>query len=555
MREAWRLLRANHPQLIEDVADGKRFVWLGSGISRDQVPDLVKLIARVLRFLRDRAASGEPDAGSHRDALLEILDDHLPGERLRYEADPVSWEPRTVEELREQYSRVLGVGVAGKPSDYLLIDGAGLANLYGDPDLEPGPTHQILAMLISEGVVTSLASGNWDGLVEKALVDISAAGSLLDVYVDVNDPRDAHGHAEIAKFHGCAVLTLNDSARYRDKIIATSAQITRLHGDAAYAHMRDRLRDLTTRTRSLVLGLSMQDSDLLTIFQAAASRSPWRWEAAHPAYLFAELDVRPSQRDVLEVAYGEDYGLERQSILQRSALGAYAGPATAAILIEVLASKLAAALRRHQNLPVNVLPSLERGIRRLVLRIVAAFGRDEVSLAAFLLDGYSDFLRTYLGPTTVGAARYVPFARGTRSQLETNFTVVAMGIDLLAVAVGMIGFGEEAGRWRVSLSSEEKGSRILVSRTRASTGSTLVVVRGASEAITAMASDDWISGRDDMVLLQMAVGSVPSARSPGGRIGRGRRVRTRREVAWSEISDSVTDMEDLMVRFETGAGL
>lgn len=555
MRDAWRLLRANHPQLIEDVADGKRFVWLGSGISRDQVPDLVELIARVLRFLRDRAASGEPDADSHGDALLEILDDYLPGERPRYEADPVGWEPASVEVLREQYSRVLGVGVAGKPNDYLLIDGAGLPQLYGDPDLDPGPTHKILAMLISEGVLTTLASGNWDGLVEKALVDISATGALLDVYVDVNDPRDAHGHAEIAKFHGCAVLALDNSARYRDKIIATTAQISRLHGDEAYAHMRDHLRDLTTRTRSLVLGLSVQDSDLLTIFQAAASRSPWRWESAHPAYLFAEPAVLPSQRDVLEVAYGEDYGRDRPSILQRSALGAYAGPVTAALLIEVLASKFATALQRHQNLPVDLLPSLERGIRRLVLRVVVAFGQDEVSLAAFLLGGYSDFLRTYFGPATVGAARYLPIARGTRSQLGTDFAAVAMGVDLLAVAVGMIGFGEEAGRWRVSLHSQEKGSRILVSRRRASTGSTLVVVRGASEAITAMASDDWISGRDDMVLLQMNVGSVVAARSPGGRIGRGRRVRARREVAWSDLSDSVADMEDLLDRFETGAGL
>jgi hypothetical protein len=318
VREAWRLLRANHPELIEDVADGKRFVWLGSGISRDQVPDVVGLIARVLCFLRDKAASGGSDAGSHSDALLEILDDHLPGERLRYEANLMSWVPITLEPLRERYSRVLGVGVAGKPNDYLLIDGAGLPELYGHRDLEPGPTHKILAMLISEGVITNLASGNWDGLVEKALVNISATDSLLSVYVDVNDPRDARGNAEIAKFHGCAVLTLNDPGRYRDKIIASPAQISRLHGDDAYAHMRDHLRELTTRTRSLVLGLSVQDSDLLAIFQAAASRSPWRWESTHPAYLFAEPAVLPSQRDVLEVAYGEDFGRERSRRVRRA---------------------------------------------------------------------------------------------------------------------------------------------------------------------------------------------------------------------------------------------
>lgn len=555
MREAWRLLRANHPQLIEDVADGRRFVWLGSGISRDQVPDLVVLIARVLRFLRDQAASGESDAGSHGDALREILDDYLPDERPRYIADPMGWEPIALEVLRDRYSQVLGVGVAGKPNDYLLIEGAGLPMLYGDPDLKPGPTHKILAMLVSEGVVTTLASGNWDGLVEKALADISATDSLLDVYVDVNDPRAAHGYAEIAKFHGCAVLALNDPARYRDKIIATTAQISRLQGNPTYAHMRDHLLNRTTRTRSLVLGLSVQDSDLLSIFQASTSSSPWPWDSNHPAYLFAEPAVLPGQRNVLEVAYGDDYGRERPSILQRSALGAYAGPVTAALLIEVVAAKISAALWQHQKLPLNLLPDLNRGIRRLVLRIVIAFGRDEASLAAFLLYGYSDFLRTYLGSTAVGASQYVPFARGPRIQPGTGFVVAAMGLDLLAVAAGMIGFGEEVGRWRVSLHSEERGSRILVARRRASTGSTVVVVHGVSEAIAVMESDDWISGGDDMVLLQMGLGSLASTRSPAGRIGRGRKMRARREVAWSEISDSVIDMEDLMIRFEIGVGL
>ncbi|WP_146087862.1 SIR2 family protein [Rathayibacter sp. AY1D2] len=549
------MLRTNHPELVDDVADGKRVLWLGSGISRDQVPDLVELIARVLRFLRDRAASGESDAGTHSDALLEILDDYLAHERPRYESDPTNWEPLSLEALRDQYSRVLGTGVAGKPNDYLLIEGAGLPDLYGDPTLNPGPTHKLIAMLISEGVITTLASGNWDGLVEKALKEISATNALLDVYVNVDDPRSAQGHAEIAKFHGCAVRTLNDSARYRDKIIATAAQISRLHGDVSYEHMRDHLRNITTRTRSLVLGLSVQDSDLLEIFQAAASRSPWRWEASHPAYLFAEPTVLPSQRNVLEVAYGPEFGRDRPNILERSALGAYAGPVTAALLIEVLASKLAEALRQHRNLPINTTPFLIEGIRRIVLRIVLAFGRDEILLTDFLLSEYSDFLRTYFGPATIGAAKYIPFARGTKSELRTNFNTIAAGVDLLGVAVGMIGLGEKTGRWRISLKSGTTGSRVRLSRVGSTIETTLVVVRGAREAIAAMASDDWVRGSENMVLLQMEVGSAASARSPGGRIGRGRKIRARRELAWSAISDSAVDVDDLMTRFETGASL
>lgn len=555
MREAWRLLRSNHPELIDDVADGKRFVWLGSGISRDQVPDLVELLERVLKFLRDQAATDKPDAAGHREALLEIIDEHLPEERPRYEANAAGWEPENLETLREQYSRVLGVGVAGKASDYLLIDGAKLPALYGDPALEPGPTHHMLAMLISEGVISNLASGNWDGLVEKALGHISSTAALLDVYVDVNDPRDANGHAEIAKFHGCAVRALENSERYRDKIIATSAQISNLHGAVSYEHMRDRLRDLTTRMRSLVLGLSMQDSDLLTTIRSSASRSPWKWDAHNPAYLFAEPKVLPSQRDVLEVAYGEDYSLERLTIVQRSALGAYAGPMTAALLVEVLASKLLAALRRQQGLSHEMLTALEQGIRRLVLRIVIAFGNDERSLVAFLLTEYSALIRTYMGRAAAGSAQYLPFARGTKSYIVSDFSVIAMGVDQFAAAVGMIGLGEHRGRWRVLLEDSGHGGRFSISTTRAPSETRFMLVRGASQAVDAMASEDWISGEDDMVMLQMEVGAISSTRSPGGRIGRGRKVRTRFELSWADLSDSVTGMEELMVRFETGAGI
>jgi hypothetical protein len=556
MRQAWRLIRTDHSELVQDVADGKRFVWLGSGISRDQVPDLVELLARVLHFLRDRAASGEADAEEHRTALLEILHEYLPAECSQYEADRVNWEPAGLDQLRDRYSRVLGVGVEGKPTDYLLIEGAGLPELYGGPDLRPGPTHKLLAMLVSEGVVTNLASGNWDTLVEQALLEISATDSLLDVYVDVNDPRTGRGHAEIAKFHGCAGLARTDARRYRDKIIATPAQISKLHGDPSFAHMTEHLRDLATRMRSLVLGLSVQDSDLLAIFTSATCRSPWKWEPNHPAYLFAEPRVLASQRDVLEVAYGQDFGRSRATIIERSAIGAYAGPVVAAILIEVLAAKLAVSIQRHHALPVDLLSELERGIRRLVLRIIAAFGQDEESMAAFFLGAYSDFIRAYLGTTTVGAAKYLPFARGTTTSLAADISVVGMGIDLLAIAIGLLGLGEDRGKWRATLVDKQMGSRIRLSRQRNKTGPVVIVVRGAREAIAMMENDDWIAGRDDMTLLQMDFGvAAASKRSPGGRIGRGRGARARRVLMWADISDSVQSVEELMVRFETGVAL
>ncbi|EZP28398.1 SIR2 family protein [Microbacterium oleivorans] len=554
MRDAWRVLRAEHSELIEDVADAKRFVWLGSGISLKQVPGLVDLISRVLSFLRDKAISGDADAGDHEDALRQILTQYLPQETSRFEADRSGWVPKEkrLPGLASSYSDLLSIGVVGKPSDYLLMEGAKLAELYGDPSLVPGPTHLLIATLVYEGAVSKLASGNWDGLVEKALKTISADESLIDVYVDVNDPREGSGDAELAKFHGCAVLALDQPGKYRAKIIATTAQISSLHGDPDFQHMRDWLLERTTRQRSLILGLSVQDADLLAIFRLSASRSPWPWQVEHPAYVFAEPAVSPSQRTVLEVAYGTSYGDARREIDSRSALGSYAGPVVAALAIEVLAAKYQTALSRHGDLPSTVLDVLQAGVRRLVLRIVAAFGRDESVLVEFLLGPYADFMRTYFGPHSVGQSGYVPFVRGTRAQLRNGHAVLGMAADRLALVVGVLGVGEAERRWRVSLKEEARASRIRVARKGAGPGVTLIAVRGQREAIEVMACDDWVRGNEEMVLLQMDTARGASPRSPKGGLGKGRGARRRRELDWAEVAESVGSHDELLVRFETG---
>ena len=182
IRKALRSLKQEHAALVGDVVDGRRFFWLGSGISRDQVPDLVAVMERVLLFLRDQAHTG-PERAQHRDALLEVLGTYLPPEVARYEADEAGWQPADLEPLRQVYSEVLGVRVGDLPGEYLLMTAADLPNTYGAADLEPGVAHRLLAILIAEGVVKEIASGNWDGLVEAAVVELTGLPGLLDVYV------------------------------------------------------------------------------------------------------------------------------------------------------------------------------------------------------------------------------------------------------------------------------------------------------------------------------------------------------------------------------------
>lgn len=552
IRKALRSLKQEHAALVGDVVDGRRFFWLGSGISRDQVPDLVAVMERVLLFLRDQAHTG-PERAQHRDALLEVLGTYLPPEVARYEADEAGWQPADLEPLRQVYSEVLGVRVGDLPGDYLLMTAADLPNTYGAADLEPGVAHRLLAILIAEGVVKEIASGNWDGLVEAAVVELTGLPGLLDVYVSAEDVRNGNSFAQLAKFHGCAVLARTDPGHYADKIIATRAQISRFDNHAAFEHMRSALKERTTKYRSLILGLSVQDHDLLAVFTRAAENHPWPWEEGHPAYVFAERRIQGSQRDVLENGYGSDYNTQHASIVAGSAFGTYAEPLLAALVIEVLLHKLLALLARQTSVTTLIEADLARGLRRAAALVSASVGNDEKTLLTFATGQYAAFVRQYLGH---GAnCRYVPMVRAPRTQIPLDLTVPVTGVELLSASIGLLGWGDLQRRWRVRSSPDQtSGNLQLVDR---ATGCTthLAVVRGAREADAVLASDAWISDSDRMALLYTHERPRPAPRSPASSLGRGRRLPNRLETCWSDLIAHCSTADEVAERLQAEVGL
>jgi hypothetical protein len=550
LRAALRALRRDHAALAADVADGRRFFWLGSGISRNQVPDLVAVIERVLLFLRDRAANG-PDELAHKNALIEILKQHLPAELPRYEADPEAWAPLSTEPLRNVYSEVLGTRVGENGADYLLMTAADLPNIYGADNLVPGTAHYLIAILIAEGAVKEIASGNWDGLVEAAVADLTRQPGVLDVYVAAEDARDTNAFAQIAKFHGCAVLAKRDPARYAGKIIATRAQIARFES-SEFAHMRSALKERTTRYRSLVLGLSMQDSDLLTVFTRAAELHPWPWDPDHPAYVFAEPDLKGSQRDVLENGYGSDFDGRHKEILERSTFGTYAEPLLAALVLEVLARKYHALLARQSTVPQAIEDDLRRGLQRMVDLVGAAIGDAPPALLAFLLGPYAAIVRGF--HCRDDECKYVTLFRGTRPQIAIEPSVTVMGSDLLVAAIGLLGWGDQRRRWRVRTSPRNTPNAIRLLN-RSSDAVVLVIVKGTREADAILSSSEWISGADRMTILYAHDRPNTAVRSSASMLGGGRRRSERYEISWSDLTELATDTEEIADRFQAEAGL
>lgn len=552
LRGALERLRTVDERLVHDVVSGRRFVWLGSGISRNQVPDLAEIMRDMLLELRDRA-KWTVDGEEHREALMRILREHMTDEVTRYVANPDEWEPLSTETLRRSYSDVVGTRVGQKSGEYLLLEVAQLVGTYGDPDLRPGPIHYYLAILIAEGMVKRLASGNWDGLVEAAVRELTATPEWLDVYVAADDRREENGFAQLAKFHGCAVLARERPDEYEAKIVATRAQISRFSSREEFRHMRAWLAERTERERSLILGLSVQDQDLLDVFTKAAEAHPWTWDPERPAYVFAQPALGADQLDVLENCYNGSFEQCRGEIVDRSALGYYAGPLIAALTWRAMNLKIQSMLERAEVSSAAFAEQLRNGIEHLAEEIPRRFGYSEERLLRFLTGPYSRLVRDYHGNRGFPGT-YAVAVRGHLSQVATDPAVLLLATDLLACAIGFVGWGHALQHWELQVDQPFGEGRITLSG--GGEGAVGVrIVRGAVEADEVLKSSDWVHAEEGRALLYMRDRPGELRRSSASRIGSRRRLKGRTEISWSDLVTQTATAEDVANRFKSVVGL
>lgn len=556
VKTALAALRANHLGVLDDVVRGDRVLWIGSGVSRGQVPDVVELIRMILSFLQDRMTSTDAN-DSHFVALRRIVAARLPGELASFDADPRTWAvPNDLESLRSHYSEILAEEVDPHPSDYLLWDAVNVRETYGSPNIAPGPQHVLLGILIQEGVIRSIASANWDGLIEAAASACDGSARTLAVLVSNDDFRTQRGDAELYKFHGCAVRARTAPDDYRAYLVAQTVDIVRWNTEDRFRAVREKLGTLAETRKAVLLGLSAQDYDILGAVAGATKRQPWPWIQDSPAYFFAEPSVQNGHRNIMKIAYGETYDTHRNDIAPRSTAGMYSGPVLGALVVHTIVRKLQASISRATDININpgLTASLEAGVERLADRALTYAGCDLARLVSLLIGGYASLVGRYLEPAQIAPpGRYRSVAPGTLRDIAAKPEPILMNVPEFAVLLGLLGVGEDQKLWQLRIEcglSADRGVLAVLSVHRA-TSTRIVLVRDARAASEFKSSEIWQSASTPLVVIQ-ASGErpAPMARGLARRIGSARKSHPVQKEAWlSEIRQHAADTSSLLDAF------
>ncbi len=171
VRQTLDLLDGPFASLSSGIARAEYSIWLGSGLSRDRVIGLDGVLHKLIEFLRVRVDPLNSNC-PYGKALDEVLGyANLSADekaRVSYSAPSASWPDLLIilQRLAEKYSRILEVSVTGQAADFLLWDAISFVNTFSTQETDA--EHLCVGILTLEGVISEIASANWDGLLEAA---------------------------------------------------------------------------------------------------------------------------------------------------------------------------------------------------------------------------------------------------------------------------------------------------------------------------------------------------------------------------------------------------
>lgn len=554
---------------------GQYVMWLGSGISRERVPNVNSLLERVVEHLRSNIDDTDPDC-AHRTALSEVLQlASLTREELAsisYSIAVKDWPlmNRIITALVMNYSRVLDVLVGDNPEDYLVWTGIDAPNEYGSPDLQPDVEHYCIAILMLEGLVTAGITANWDGLIEKALDELTPAfDSLVQVVVKPDDFRIAGRRIQVIKFHGCAVRARADEGEYRKLLVARHSQITGWTEQQENQLMRKHLEALYSDRLTLMIGLSAQDPNLNTVFARAIQDLSRLWPASPPAVVLSEENLAQHHKNVLRITYGSDYQRSASAIGQSALLGAYGKPTLLALVLSSLTEKLSFLIEHGVENELDSAAVKQLQANLLSLRDTAAHYAHPESPEALECSAVAEFQRKFVarlvGVTNLALTifrvgrvssadndRYAPLSDSPVAQSVGNADFPAKQFGRLGVTLALIGRGLAAGHWSTLPGDSQDPGGGVVRLVTDHRDTRVFFVKDAASSVSLEMNDSF--DNDGPVLIVVADEEPPiSPRSPRPRFGRDGKISDGRFNVASSIADTAS-VDELYEAFKLEGG-
>ena len=542
VREVLAKFSAEFAPMARAVENGEFALWVGSGISR-QAPSLGNLIEQAFNYIRERAIN-PATAAAYTPALEEALglaEIDPANVQAQYPQPLAAWPEHDaiINRLWTKYSRVLDIRVPGTDSDFVLWEAINIRKAFEHP-AAPAGEHLCIAILILEGAVQAVASANWDGFIEAAVERLSnGVQGVLQVVVDPNQLRGPAGRARLLKFHGCIVHATREPAVFRRFLTGSYTQIMGWPEAPAFAAMRNAVVGLATTQKTLVLGLSIQDNNLQTLFARAQAVHAWPWPSvpSSPAHIFCEDSIQQGQRDVLRLSYGEAYNSDPAAVHEATLLRAWGEKVLIALALKLLTDKLIIFMRLglaplgKADIAATLAPLLET-LRDDIADLAVpdpltenrtAFVNEAIALWSRMLS----LFRSGILPSNSEA--YEALCGSTPNLLVADQNAQSMGFGCLGIALSLLQNGRRAGLWELrGPASNALTSGALTARARRPDGvdRPFFVVKSATEAIGlkkrgAFANDNAIVVHADNAWHQMAGGSVTArrVRSAPGRTG------------------------------------
>ena len=558
VRDTLKLLDDPFEPFAEGVANGLYAFWLGSGISLGRAPRLHDLVGKVLEYVRSRIDPTNQNCKFGR-TLQEILTlaSISPEERERsILSEPfASWPDHDALTTRlvNNYSKLLGITIDGEDLDYLLWTVIDVGATFADPAMVPDVEHLCLAALSLEGTATEMLSANWDPLVERAVDALTDGNPALSPTV-VARPADlqlARNKTRLIKFHGCAVKAQGDPDNYREWLVASNDQVTAFCTKPNNQGLVTALTNVAGIQRTLMLGLSAQDSNIQEIFNKAANQLTWQLADPTPSYVFSEQELGMDQRSLLRNVYRGQITAENVTAVYEAArIQAYAKRLLTALLLDVWSRKLQALIPLAPGaLQLTERKSLCAGIVSLRNHLA-----DEAEPELVFIDGLLDrfgrackLLRD--GEIERPNVRYEPITNDVVAALPGNLALGALGLREAAVALGLVGMGLSRGDWAVEAESLNRESGVLaVTGTGTAASRTKLYLTASAAGATLLRSEGHLVESESPLLIQSQRLAVQMTRSPRGASGRTGLPKAR-EVSISTLLQTCVTADELYEAF------